>query len=267
MGKRGTTPPPWRVYERLVALLQSEKASDELTVVPNAQLVGAISGTKRQVDVLIDARVAEDVSRRVIVDAKLRKRKIDVKEVEAFEGMMKDCRAQRGILVCANGFTEAAFRRSQQAITISLVPAEEVERLSIESWYPCLGTCVAEARGRTAGWVLYDRPLGLISTAAPLTAMAVGKCDGCNDFHVWCWDCGAHFALRGAEAEHACSCTFFWLTERLEEGFDEMGNLLESIRLLLVVPVEAVPLVPKAAADASTVIAPIVFEVDRRPLN
>jgi hypothetical protein len=77
--------------------------------------VGAITGIKRQVDVLIDARVAEDVLRRVIVDAKFRRRKIDVTDVEAFEGMMKDCRAQRGLLVCSNGFTEAALRRAQEA--------------------------------------------------------------------------------------------------------------------------------------------------------
>ncbi|WP_309894759.1 restriction endonuclease [Archangium sp.] len=265
MNKSRATSPPWRVYERLVALLQSDKASDEITVVPNAHLIGAITGIKRQVDVLIDARVAEDVSRRVIVDAKFRKRKIDVKDVEAFEGMMKDCRAQRGIIVCANGFTQAAHRRAQRSITISLVPAETVESLDIESWYPCLGKCAMEARGRTAGWVLYDRPLGLTQQNSPLTVLAVGKCDGCNDFHVWCWDCGAHFALRGEEADHTCSCNLFWLTERVDEGFDECGNLLESIRLLLVVPVDAIPLVPEAVAVTPLLFAPV--EIDRRPLN
>ncbi|NTX67505.1 restriction endonuclease [Myxococcus sp. CA051A] len=216
-------------------------------------------------DVLIDARVAEDISRRVIVDAKFRKRKIDIKDIESFEGMMKDCRAQRGILVCANGFTHAALRRAQKAITISLVPAEAIESLDIESWYPCLGKCAMENRGRTAGWVLYDRPLGLVQRDSPLTILAIGKCDGCNDFHVWCWDCGAHFALRGEEAEHACSCRRLWLTERVDEGFDERGNHLESIRLLLVVPVDATPLEHETATESPLIFAPV--EVDRRPLN
>jgi hypothetical protein len=239
------------VYERLVASLQSDKASDEITVVPNAHLLGAITGIERQVDVLIDARVDEDVSRRVIVDAKFRKRKIDVKDVEAFEGMMKDCRAQRGILVCANGFTEAALRRAQKAITISIVSAEEVEKLDLANWYPCLGTCMAEARGRTAGWVLYDQVFGFAAANSPVSLLAVGKCDGCNDFHVWCWDCGKHFALCGEEAESRCSCNRFWITAREEEGRDDLGNLLESVLLIMV------PIVLPAS--------PVV--VDRRPLN
>jgi len=256
MGKRkprGTrSPPTWRVYERLVALLQHDKASDEITVVPNAHLQGAITGVKRQVDVLIDARIAEDVSRRVIVDAKFRKRKIDVKDVESFEGMLKDCRAQRGILICANGFTEAALRRAQQAITISLVPADEVENLDPSTWFPCLGTCNTEARGQSAGWVLYDKPFGFAAENSPLSIVAVGKCDGCNDFHIWCWDCGQHLALRGEEAEERCSCDRFWITAREEEGTDDRGNPLESIILIMVLL--DVPSLP-----------PIVM--DRRPLN
>src|SRR6059058_4925408 len=67
--------PDWRIYERFVASLQSERATDAVTIIPNTKLVGCITGIKRQVDVLIDARFQEDVSRRVIVDAKLRKRR------------------------------------------------------------------------------------------------------------------------------------------------------------------------------------------------
>ncbi|GMU09650.1 hypothetical protein ASNO1_59040 [Corallococcus caeni] len=214
-----------------MALLESEKGSDMLTVVPNAHLVGAITGIKRQVDVLIDARVAEDVSRRVIVDAKFRRRKIDVTDVEAFEGMMKDCRAQRGLLICSNGFTEAALRRAQEAITIRLLPAESVEHLDLSSWEPCLGTCAVKARGKSGGWVLYDQPLGFFTRDSPLSIQVVGKCDGCSDFHVWCWDCGTHLALCGEEAKAQCSCARFWLTSRESEGRDERGNQLESIAL------------------------------------
>ena len=48
--------PLWRLYERVVASIESSKASAENTVIPNAKLVGHISGTERQIDVLIDAR-------------------------------------------------------------------------------------------------------------------------------------------------------------------------------------------------------------------
>jgi hypothetical protein len=46
----------WKIYERFVAHLMAEHASDEITVIPNAKIFGAISGVQRQIDVLIDAK-------------------------------------------------------------------------------------------------------------------------------------------------------------------------------------------------------------------
>lgn len=127
--------PDWRLYERFVAgLISDENASDDLTVIPKAKLTGCISGIKREVDVLIDARLAADVTRRVIVDAKYRKRKVDIKVVEEFEGMMRDCRADRGIIVCSSGFSEAALRRAQESIAIRLIPLEELSYINVSDW-------------------------------------------------------------------------------------------------------------------------------------
>ena len=83
----------WRLYERLAAAMVAENSGIELSVTPNAQIVGGISKESRQIDVLIDARWGDDLTRRVIVDAKLYRSKLDIKDVESFEGMMKDCGA------------------------------------------------------------------------------------------------------------------------------------------------------------------------------
>lgn len=229
------SPPPWRLYERFIALLQSEKASDTLTVVPNARLTGAISGIRRQVDVLIDARTEDDVARRVIVDAKRRTRTVNVKDVETFEGMMRDCRSQRGILVCPTGFTQAAKRRAQQAIGLSLVTLEDLEDCDLTAWHPCLGGCAGRVP-RLRGWVLYDQPFGFWTTSSPLTILYVGKCDGCHDFHIRCDECGASFAMRGNSAEYKCACDRMWFTAEEEEvtaGVNRRPNLAV---LLLMVP-------------------------------
>lgn len=245
------TGPKWRIYERLVAAMHSETASSDLTVVPNAKLSGCISGTTRQVDVLIDSRLEENVKRRTIVDAKLRRRKIDVKDVEAFEGMMKDCRAHRGIIVCANGYTGAAKRRAQEAITISLVQASEIDELDLSQWESCMGQC-AEARnaGKPPGWVLFDQVYSVGSLELPSSLVAVGKCDVCHDFHVSCWDCGQHLVLLGDEGEAKCDCDRFWLSAVDSEGNDEYGNPLKSVLLIVVALPSGQPNV-----------------LDRRPLN
>lgn len=204
----------WRWYERKVAASEAvTRLSDAVAVTPNAHIRGAISGINRQVDVLADSRVVDGVDRRVIVDAKLRRRKIDVMDVEQFEGMMRDCRARSGVLVCSAGYTAAASRRAEDAIRLTLVTPEELDESDFEHWHPCLGHCAtAGSRRRRPGYVLYNQPFGLFIANEPLIVVTVGKCDACADFHVWCDECGRQFALRGDEAEGGCGCDRLFFT-------------------------------------------------------
>ena len=112
----------WRIYERLVARLVADQVATDLCVTPNAFIRGRITGVRRQIDVLIEARNDSDNNRRIIVDAKRRKRKLDVKDVESFRGMMEDVDASHGYLVCPRGHTPAAERRAQTAVRIRLLP-------------------------------------------------------------------------------------------------------------------------------------------------
>jgi hypothetical protein len=77
-------------------------SSDVLSVTPNAKIKGLISGSARQIDVLIEDMRYSPSASRVIVDAKRRTRKIDIKGIEEFEGMMRDCGAKHGLIVCSN---------------------------------------------------------------------------------------------------------------------------------------------------------------------
>jgi len=250
----------WRTYERFVASLC--KPSDDLTVTPNAKLIGAISGTPRQIDVLVDARFQEDASRRVIVDAKRWKKKVDVTDVEAFGAMMEDCRASRGILVCSAGFTAAAKRRAQDRIGLRLLPISELRYLDLESWEGCIGSCQTSKRRRKhRGMVLFDQPFGTTVGNAPLIVNLVGKCDECGSFHVWCWTRGSKFALSD-QSEHHCGCSWFWLTAIESEGVDEHGNELRAVLLLMTIPV-----VLRDPDERSVGLLPAVLVVDRRPLE
>jgi len=124
-----TDAPDWRIYERVTACFEVEAADMDVSVTPNASLVGSITGVRRQIDILVDAQWEEGIERRIIFDAKRRSRKIDVKEVEAFEGMMKDVRATRGVIVCSNGWSEATERRAAESIDIRLMTTEEAEEI------------------------------------------------------------------------------------------------------------------------------------------
>lgn len=93
----------WEIYERLVAELLVRELSPEFCVTANAQVTGHISRQRRQIDVLFDVRHDTDNSRRIIVDAKRQRRKVDITHVEALRALMEDVGATHGDLVCPHG--------------------------------------------------------------------------------------------------------------------------------------------------------------------
>src|SRR5262249_5035699 len=150
---------------------------------------GRLSDKSRQIDVLLDLRHDTDNSRRVIVDAKRRQRKLDVKDVEAFEGLMKDVGAHHGFLVSSTGYSGAAQRRAQDAITISIVPLEHVEQIDPTRWPRCLGAKCANGRVFWSGYP--ELSMSLLPISSPKADVEkrtwlhyVGKCDQCGKFHM-----------------------------------------------------------------------------------
>ncbi|WP_277014096.1 restriction endonuclease [Flavobacterium lindanitolerans] len=217
----------WKAYERLVAVLCMDEHDSSRTVIPNAKITGFISKRKRQIDVLVDYRYDSDLNRRLIFDAKNRKRPIDIKEVEAFEGLMKDVNAKRGFIVCSNGFTKSAERRAQKNIGIRIVPLDAIEEIDINSWDKCWSSKCSN------GLVLWDATPGLIM-GGKVTVQASGKCDECGKFHVWCWGCGNKTVLEKEEGwQCACKGPWFWITS-IEDEEDEKGKTSKANYLILV---------------------------------
>jgi hypothetical protein len=204
-----TEAPDWRVYERVAACFEVEAANMDVSVTPNASLTGSISGTKRQIDILVDARWKDGVERRIIFDAKLRKRRVDVKDVEAFEGLIRDVRAARGVLVCSSGHTKAALKRAEQLIDIRIVTAEEAVELDHAAIDPC-PNCAAEKR-KAKGRVFWDGQLPLLIGSA-WAIVFTGKCDGCRSFAFWCWDCGEKVLVPNTQT-YECGCERVWFVE------------------------------------------------------
>ncbi|EPL3702713.1 restriction endonuclease [Morganella morganii] len=220
----------WRRYERIIAALcSSEFCSDEITVTPNASIVGCISKAPRQLDILIDRRIDNGVNKRIIVDAKRYNRPINVKDIESFEGMMRDCSATQGILVCPHGYSKAAKNRADQHIQIRLLTLEQLKSLDLDSWEPCFSKKCYDKK--SSGYILWDSPFVFNNESGPLTVYCIGKCDECGDFHIWCWGCGGKFAMTN-EDEHQCNCydNSLWVTAK-EADID---GKIESIHLFYI---------------------------------
>lgn len=215
----------WEVYERLVAQLLTQDLATDLCVTVNAQVTGHISGQRRQIDVLIDARHDSDNSRRIIVDAKRQRRKVDITHVEALRSLMDDVGATHGYLVCPHGHTEAAQKRAQEAVSICLLPLERLENFDPSTWPQC------QREGCTRGRVFWDgfpevnltvqavHGAGFGNSKVLTYLHCVGKCDRCGRFHVRCLTCDQFFSLNDEDGEHQCKCKlpWFWLASIEED--------------------------------------------------
>lgn len=214
----------WKRYERLVARLMADQLSTEFCVTPNASVLGAITGIKRQIDVLIEARHDTDNSRRIIVDAKRRKRKIDVKDVETFRGMMEDVGATHGYLVCPFGHTAAAEKRAQKAVSIRLLPLDRLEGFDPRTWPPCTRPSCKNGRIFWDGYPEVSLDLVALDGAPARLAFvhSVGKCDRCRVFHVSCATCRQILCVPAdddTDIGHQCACRlpWFWLASIEED--------------------------------------------------
>lgn len=192
----------WKIYERIVGFFEIENhANTETGVTLNAKIIGAHSGIERQVDCLIDLRFGRDKDRRIIVDAKRYKSKVDINDVERFHGMMIDCEAAKGILVCPSGWTDGAFKRASDLIEIKLLSLEDVEN----AWeYSVVEECCI----CNDGVVFYDGNWGM-EIGGLLDISCTGKCDRCHSFNIWHWACGDKFAVEDGE-KVSCSCNYDW---------------------------------------------------------
>ena len=227
--------PDWERYERLIAELASQHSPTEVTVTPNAYITGRITKIRRQIDVLIDSRHGPDAARRVIVDAKMTRRKITVGDVEAFKGLMEDVNASHGYLVCPNGYSKTAERRAQSLISIRLLPLDRLEHFDPSKWPRCQHPRCRE------GLIFWSGYPEIIMALSPADGTPdnrrflsfvhyVGKCDKCGRFHVMCLACSEILMIPHNVAKdigHQCKCSppWFWLASI--EPDDEGGKAAE----------------------------------------
>jgi hypothetical protein len=148
----------------MVAAMEAKNpgAGIDLTATMNASLIGAISKTARQIDLLVESRWRDGRFRRIMVDAKHHARPLTVNDVEMFLGMMDDCGAELGFLVCPNGCSKAAERRAQEPIILKLLTLEDAkERTDWAAFGDCYGRCSNLSDRRRRGVVLWAGQLPL----------------------------------------------------------------------------------------------------------
>ena len=101
----------WKLYEETI-LQHFQEVYPDCKVEGNQKIIGINSKIKRQVDVLITGETAGYLIK-VVIDCKHFSKKIDVKIVESFIGMLADLRASKGVIITNIGYTKGAIERAK----------------------------------------------------------------------------------------------------------------------------------------------------------
>jgi hypothetical protein len=216
-------------YEDGVAELLAEKFADRGTVERNVRLRSRSGGRDRQIDVLVRLPLADMGEELMVVDCKRYGSKVDVKDVEAFIGMVEDIGAAIGLLVTTEGYTTGATARAQSARGIRI----EVVRLEdLPGWEPPLIVCelCLDAVGEDAlpGMAYIDQQDTLETEADDGIDATFGYCEKCGGLHIECPRCGTINAIsewrtgEWIECEGGCGLVEFNL--RREMMKDDLSN-------------------------------------------
>jgi hypothetical protein len=118
----------WKDYEIYITR-HFQKLFPEASINHNISQAGLISGVQRQIDILIEQKIA-GFNLKIIVDCKYFNKKVDVKVVESFLGFLQDLKASKGVLITNKGYSQAAEKRANhdtQDIELRIIDFGDLE--------------------------------------------------------------------------------------------------------------------------------------------
>lgn len=192
----------WKKYEWLVSkLLHDDFNSVKLKVQYDQRVRGKISQGLRQCDILITNRQTEEL---ILVDAKHRKNKVDIKVVEEFEGLCKDVGASLGLIISSKGFTKGAKRRVKGMTNIFPIEVdwqrayEALEGVFLPNYIPkvCPECGNDEVNINFPSLILWDTPFGKIRNGI-IYQFWIGECLLCKRKYLYCDSCGEVSMIKG----------------------------------------------------------------------
>lgn len=167
----------------------------------NITLPDKITGRLRQIDVWIEIE-AKSHTIGILVDAKFRKEKLDVKDVEEVLSLANAVGANKAVIVASSGWTKPAEIKARHiGLDLRLWTLEDALNLMVaDKWVMC-PICENDC-------IVLDRSGGIIIDGV-LTLLSAGQCRECSAGLAWCWACGGRILLEvGQFAE--CVCGYQW---------------------------------------------------------
>jgi hypothetical protein len=211
------TPAQWRQFETQVQKMLS--ALDPMASVEHdVSVPGDLSGTLRQVDVMIKGTVA-DQTITIAVECKRYARPLGIGAVDEFAGKLLDVGADRGVLFALNGLTDPAVRRARGAKVPRIEVGDFVEgpahvEVNIDRLFTGLGDCPNDN--------CYTGDISWYRWRSDTGQMRSGACDNCGTWAAECPECGEIVDFFSNDADCGCGAV-------IRLGYDRKGVSVEEI--------------------------------------
>lgn len=208
----------WQEYQNAVGLLYQNM--DSIGIVKhNVYLPDRITGQKRQIDTWLEVN-AGGHQVNILIDAKFRKSKIDVKDVEEVEALGNSVKAHKIVIVTSMGWTEPAYEKAKFSNNdLRILTVEDaLDLLLPNKWFMCYH-CEDECVVMDNDGVLFRENSGLFFD------WYAGKCRKCGDTYFHCPECGNRKILEDGD-KYKCSCKHKWKKdgEKLLIKFNDLKN-------------------------------------------
>ncbi len=192
----------WQEYQNAVGKLY-EKMEGMGEVKHNVYLPDKITGQNRQVDVWCEINI-EGHKINILIDAKYRKEKLDIKDLEEVESLANAVNANKIIIVTNNGWRNPAQKRAEYSnIDFRILTIEDALGLIIPNkWlmcYSCEDECV----------VLNSDGVILRENHDLFFYWYAGSCRKCKDLYFYCPECGDKKILDSND-NYKCHCNHIW---------------------------------------------------------
>lgn len=154
----------WRDYEHYIHK-QFRRLFPGAVIEHDVKRYGHLSETERQIDIYIKGALAGfDVD--IAVDCKYFSSNIDVKAVDSFVSMLRDIRANKGVMITNEGYSDAARNRAYndtQDLELRIIEFDDLEQFQAFGAIPFMGSYCAYVPAPD-GWVIDAQPS--VSTAS-----------------------------------------------------------------------------------------------------
>jgi hypothetical protein len=171
----------WQEYQNAVGELYVEMEGIG-NVRKNITIPDKVTGQPRQIDVWLELE-AKGHKIGILVDAKFRRDKIDVTDVDATLSLGESVGASKCVIVASNGWTGPAEKKAKFAgMDLKLLSIDQALDLIVEDKWLMCPICEDDC-------IVLDRD-GATNLAGSLLWYLAGRCRECGAAMVWCQDCG-----------------------------------------------------------------------------